>query len=426
MTETSGKNYKRWLLLFLLAASSGVIFRVAYLRGDFYPALRAALDINNEQLGFLSSIYGTASLFFYPLGGLLSDRVQAKYLLTFSLAGSGVLTLWYASMPSYGTLRVIFFLLAVTNILTFWSAFLKAVRGLGDDSEQGKIFGFNDGFWALTATTFSFIVVWIIGSADAEYNALVTTLTMYGIVYLAAAALVFIFLPKDDPDAVRETGGKVVLSQIAELLKTPGIWAVSLLVFSAYSVWGAASYLVPYLSDVYGLDPSSKLLNSLGVIRSYAIGILASPFAGMLADRIGSPNRFIRYCFVAAICFLVAFYFLPVQDSLFVPVLLLIGLSTLVGFMRGTYYATMPESGISLAMTGTATGIISIIGYLPDSFQYSMMGRWLDQNPGIEGYQMIFAYLAVVCFLGIGGASYALYRKKKLTAAVSEKAAVSN
>ena len=52
-------------------------------------------------------------------------------------------------------------------------------------------------------------------------------------------------------------------------------------------------------------------------------------------------------------------------------------------------------------MTGTAVGLISVVGYTPDVFFYSLSGRILDASPGIEGYQNFYLTLAGFSAAGI-------------------------
>ncbi len=54
----------------------------------------------------------------------------------------------------------------------------------------------------------------------------------------------------------------------------------------------------------------------------------------------------------------------------------------------------MGESGIPVAMTGIASGIVSFIGFIPDAFITSLMGSWLDKDP-VTGFNMIFAWIAI-------------------------------
>ena len=86
--------------------------------------------------------------------------------------------------------------------------------------------------------------------------------------------------------------------------------------------------------------------------------------------------------------------------------------------MYGVVFSTVSEAGIPRAMTGTAIGIASIIGYIPDSLYSVLFGSWLDRH-GAAGYNYIFGFLAIS---GVIGAVLAIlvYRngkKSKLTQA---------
>jgi nitrate/nitrite transporter NarK len=82
---------------------------------------------------------------------------------------------------------------------------------------------------------------------------------------------------------------------------------------------------------------------------------------------------------------------------------------------RSLYFAVMESGQIPLALTGTAVGIVSLIGYTPDIFAGPAMGYLLDNSPGEEGHQHVFWMLAVFSFVGAVASWYYfhLYRKKK-------------
>ena len=66
-------------------------------------------------------------------------------------------------------------------------------------------------------------------------------------------------------------------------------------------------------------------------------------------------------------------------------------------------------------ITGRVSGILSTFGYLPDVFMFTMVGAWLDSNPGVAGYNMIFTYAAVMgalCMV-IAGALYFICKRRK-------------
>jgi len=59
------------------------------------------------------------------------------------------------------------------------------------------------------------------------------------------------------------------------------------------------------------------------------------------------------------------------------------------------------ETKISSRHTGTAVGIISVIGFTPDIFFASIAGRILDASPGIEGHQQYFLMLSGFAMVGM-------------------------
>ena len=66
------------------------------------------------------------------------------------------------------------------------------------------------------------------------------------------------------------------------------------------------------------------------------------------------------------------------------------------------YCALLEEGGIPIVVTGTAAGIISVVGYTPDIFMPLLGGVLLDRFPGPEGYRLFFLTVAGICTLGLG------------------------
>jgi len=69
--------------------------------------------------------------------------------------------------------------------------------------------------------------------------------------------------------------------------------------------------------------------------------------------------------------------------------------------IRGVYFALLEETKISKNITGTAVGLISVIGFTPDVFFAAISGRLLDAAPGVEGHQHFFMLLAVISVAGM-------------------------
>jgi sugar phosphate permease len=60
-------------------------------------------------------------------------------------------------------------------------------------------------------------------------------------------------------------------------------------------------------------------------------------------------------------------------------------------------------------MTGTAVGLVSVIGYTPDIFVALVAGIMIDANPGTTGHQHFFMFLSAFAAIGLA-VSFALIR----------------
>ncbi len=177
-------------------------------------------------------------------------------------------------MPSFGVIKIIFGLMGITTILTYWSAFVKTIRALGDESEQGRMFGLAEGIRGISGIVASFIVMAIIEMAVSGVAGMKNMLLFYGIIYIAVGVLTFVLLPKEEKVEKTEKSA-FILSELIATLKCKGTWLVCAIVFFWYVAYSATSYSIPYLTNVYGV--SSVLITSISIIRAYAIGIFSAP-----------------------------------------------------------------------------------------------------------------------------------------------------
>ena len=68
--------------------------------------------------------------------------------------------------------------------------------------------------------------------------------------------------------------------------------------------------------------------------------------------------------------------------------------------LRAVYFALLEEAQLPLAFTGTAVGVVSVIGYSPDVFVGLVSGGLLDAYPGAEGHRYFLYFLAAAGVLG--------------------------
>jgi hypothetical protein len=77
--------------------------------------------------------------------------------------------------------------------------------------------------------------------------------------------------------------------------------------------------------------------------------------------------------------------------------------ATSVGFyaVRGVYFALLAEGRVPLAFTGSAIGVVSLVGFTPDVFMGPLMGVLLDNSPGVPGHQHFFWAVAAFGVVGL-------------------------
>ena len=68
---------------------------------------------------------------------------------------------------------------------------------------------------------------------------------------------------------------------------------------------------------------------------------------------------------------------------------------------RGLYFALFEEARVPFAVTGTAAGLVSLLGYSPDIFVSLVGGALIDRSPGVAGHQQFFWFIAAFSALGI-------------------------
>lgn len=392
------KGIKKWISFIVLTLTAGVIYRAPYLKSVFYDPMVETFGITNTEVGGLMSIYSLTKTIIYIPGGILVDRFDNRKMLTFSLLGEAILTFVYGTIPSIGVLRAIQFLYAFANVI-FWCAFVKAVRMFGSSKEQGSVFGYSEGIRAAASLIINFIALGVFASMQSRMAAhpLSGVLYTYAVMYLIMAIAIWFLIPSGSG---REDGSHATLKDYIAVLKVPAVWLVSLLVCFAYSVQVASEYTTPYLSNVMGM--SVVVAGVVGTIRSYGIGLFAAPVIGKISDRAKSYSTACIVLLLCEIVFTAVLLVTPGNPSyVMVCVVAVLAFATMMYALRGVYYATMGEAGVPLGMTATATGIISVIGYLPDTFMNLLIGDKLDKYPGAAGYKYIFIYMIVFAVLGI-------------------------
>ncbi|MEG0273799.1 MAG: MFS transporter, partial [Longicatena sp.] len=353
------------------------------------------------------------NLFGYFFGGVVADKVNYKNLITFSLIITGISGFLFATFPSYSVMLVICVVWSISTVFTYWPAMMKAIKLLGGDDDQGKMFGFREAGFALMSLLFTSVGLAIFNNMGENFQALII---FYSIIYIVCGIATFLFLPKQkDTETKNEQS---VVYGLSYVLKQPSVWLAGMVIFFAYAVGITLGKFAPYLTGVFKMSVSVAAM--ISIINEYAIPNIGAGGGGLLVDKAKSSMKVILYSFVIMAILLAAFVSVPGKPSLiFVAIILGMSVKLIQSALRGIYFVPVSEIGMPDKFMGTTIGVISVIGFLPDAFLQSIWGGILDTNSLEVGYKIMFSILILFC---IAGFIFTLLLKKRIASKKIESA----
>ena len=402
-------NNKKFLILTLLILSGEFIYFLPYvLSRVFRPTFLDVFQLNNFQLGSLFSVYGVVALLSYIYGGVITDRYSPRKLMSSALFLTALGGLVLASYPSYQTLQILYGYWGFTSVFLFWGAMIKATRLWGGDNNQGKAFGFLDGGRGIVAASMGSIGVFvftIVLTSDIESASVLERQEAFRYVILLSSfmvafigLLVLIFLRNMEDKNTNFELPLNTLTNIKSVLKNESIWLLMLIIMCAYVGYKVTDIYSLYASEVMLYDQIESA--EVGALQLYLRPIVCIAI-GLLADR--TKNMFwIIFGFVTMLIGALIFSFGIIKpDMNFIFFLSLVILAVGTYSIRALYFAVLKEANVAFALTGTAVGIISVVGYSPDIFAGPIMGYLLDENPGIIGHQYVYFMLVIFSIIGL-------------------------
>lgn len=177
-------------------------------------------------------------------------------MLPASLLGICACGLWLSTFPSYPVFLLIYCLLAICADMLYWPTMLKTVRLLGNEDEQGRMFGIMEAGRGLMDTIVAFCALGIFSALGSTASGLRAAILFYSIVPGVIAIITFLLLDPDEKVTVNtENGGKKAgeYDGVLRALKNKKIWLVSFNIFFAYSVYCGLTYFIPFLEESYAL-----------------------------------------------------------------------------------------------------------------------------------------------------------------------------
>ncbi|CDD07350.1 putative uncharacterized protein [Dorea sp. CAG:317] len=404
------ETLKRYVQLALVVSSAGVIYPIAYLKNNYQETLLSVFNISLQDLNTIFLFLGIISVVSYFPSGILCDKFSCKKLLVISLAGTAAAGFWFATVPEFAGIVMIYILWGIFSIFTFWAAHMKLIKLLARPEEQGRFFGILDGGRGLIEAILGVVAVTIFANrmgvdpgADEKRSAMVALVYLYTIAIVIVMVLVIIFMDDDkNPNGMFRKGSdvkseKFKLSECKELMKNKTVFVMAAIVFMAYSLTWTLYYFSGFLESNIGIDAVT-----VGVVMTVVLWLrpVGGFVGGFIGDKFGRAKAIFIALLTSAILLIVV-SILPVTsgNTLFIAIILV--LSFFIYAVRGTYWSLMDDCKVNPAIIGTAMGFTALLGYLPD-IVIPMFNSFMFNHFGpIAGYNAYFIGSAVLGFIGV-------------------------
>ncbi|WP_418775982.1 MFS transporter [Intestinibacter bartlettii] len=392
MNDKGVKN--RTLVLLILSLIAGLMYLTPLLRFSFYDQMMDALNLTDIQIGTLGSVYAIFCVICYPVSGVLADKFSTKKLLVISNFAMALITIWYCLLPGFTSLIIIHGLYGIFSIATFWSPYLKAVRQLGSEEEQGRLYGISEGLRGIGQTIVATICLFVISSFASMAVGFRVLLIINAVVFILLMFATIFVIPEDkieNNESKEKEKSDSIITIVTTSLTSSSTWICIFVIMSGYTLWCTANgYIGTYCTRVLGI--SANLSSTLSIVRSYVIVFLAGAIS--IAAVLFTSK-------VTAICIIIT-----------------IVLAYIVNVLKSTYWSILGDAGIPVESTGMATGIISLIALTPDMYVPIIISRFISYGESIGnlklGFDFMLIWLLVWSVLGIFSGVILKRRKEKI------------
>ncbi len=410
----------KWIRLCLLILGAGTIYKLSSMKDVFYVPMVEDWGLSNTQIGFGFTVYAMVQTIGLFTALYIADRFSKKLLLPIGMIGVGLCGAYLTTLPGYVGYLIAFGGMAFFGEVVYWPALLKAVRLLGTQEEQGRMFGFLEagrGVVDVIIASGALFVFVQFGEGKAGMQA---GLIYYTIVTIGIGVITYFILDNKDQIKSDENAGadEKVFAGIKHVLASINLWLAAFCIFFVYSAYCGLTYFIPFLKDIYALPVA--LVGAYGIINQYGLKMVGGPVGGLLADKVAkSPLVYLKWTFLVACIAMLLFIQLPHENlgNVYLGMAATLGFGAIIFSQRAIFFAPMDEIGTPREFAGSAMTVGCIVGYMPSMFAYALYGSFLDNYEGIEGYNYVFYCMAAFLFLGFICATVLNRRIKQMKAA---------
>jgi FSR family fosmidomycin resistance protein-like MFS transporter len=245
------------------------------------PSLSSSLGLNYTETGFLVTALFIGSVVANLPSGMLVDltgrriaiQIASLLLCTISLAALGVVT-------GFAMLCVCLGLLGIANVM--WHPAAISFLSLQLPKNRGYSMAVHSVFANLGDAAGPVAAGWMLLSLSWQHTAEINALVC---VVCAVVLAAFFGLSERGTGAVRRPDAKQYWSGLALLMRSRAQWSFFLMAgCRTLTQTGLLAFLPLYLAHDLGMSPFAM---GLAMMVLQLGGMIATPFAGILSDRIG-------------------------------------------------------------------------------------------------------------------------------------------
>ena len=259
------------------------------------------------------------------------------------------------------------------------------------------------------------IAVWILSflfpenleslSAGQRERAMQGVIYFYVCMTTIAAAFVWFIIPHTNKNMTPTP----VIQGIRQAARLPVVWLQGMVIVCAYSAYKALDNYGLYAQAITGINELEAAQFST---MNFYLRPIAAVAAGFIVDRFNASRVIGIAFFILVVSYLIlGFASVNTYGLNLLYANIIVTLVAVFG-IRGVYFALVEETKINKNITGTAVGLISVIGFTSEIFFAPISGRLLDASPGITGHQQVFIMLAIISVVGIVAALGIAHCKK--------------
>ena len=383
----------------MLAICGSAIMGLPFFRFEYYDAYMATYHLTNTQMGFFGTIIGVFGIVSYLFGGVVADGMSVRKVITISLIATGVAGLFHLLPLGFSGLLVIYAVWGISTTFAFAPACVKAVRVMAGKENQGKAYGFYDGLNSVAGAIVAMIALaifnWGASHVGAEVAAMKYAILFYSVANIIMGVLAW-FCVRDNNSKLR--AGKVSFKGIGQVAKSPIVWIIAMVGFCNHVLCLSVYYYIPFSTEVLGGAVAFGAM--LGIFRKWS-GFVGDIGGGYLVDKFGT-GRLMTVSYAIVLCAEIGMIAVPaVPSSLIMVAVLFVIIYMFFCVNMSMSWTMMSEGAIPVEYSGTAAGLICMVGAIPETFVTLAAGRMIDTHPGVTGFHMFFFFMAAITALGL-------------------------